>query len=118
MAGGHGGVWGQGYAVLAADRNHLAFVLAVEQIVVALHAGELRPAIRLRRNLHVVELVGVHLAGAERTYLTGLDECVQRLHGLLDGRAIVESMNDVQVQIVGAKPLEGAVDFMIDGLLR
>ena len=31
------------------------------QIVVALHAGELRPAIRLRRNLHVVELVGVCL---------------------------------------------------------
>ena len=82
----------------------------------ALHAGEPGPAVRLGQGLQIMELIRVHLAGAERAHLAGPDQSVQCLHGLLGGCAVVEAMDDVQVEIVGAEPPERAVDLSLDGL--
>ena len=84
----------------------------------ALHARERGPAILLGDHLHVVQLVGVHLARAERAHLARAHQAVERLHGLLDRRAVVKAMDDIEVEVVGSQALERAVDLAVDGLAR
>lgn len=114
VAGGKRAVRRDADAVLAADRNHLALVLTVEQVVVALHAAEAGPAVLVRDDLHVVEPVRVHGAGAQRADLAGFHQAVERLHGLLDRRVVIEAVDDVEVQVVGAKTLERTLDLALD----
>ena len=57
----------------AGIRDELAFVFAVEQIVVALHAGESGPPIGVGHGLQVVELVRIHFAGAQCAYFACFD---------------------------------------------
>ena len=58
----------------------------------------------------------MHGRGAQRSYLASLDQIVQRFHGLLDGRFVVEPVDDVEVQVIGAQSLERPIDFPMDGL--
>ena len=81
----------------------------------ALHAGELLPAIVAGDDLQVVELVGVHCAGAQSANLALANEVVQGLHGLFHGHVVVEAVDDVEVQVVGAQALERSLDLTLDG---
>ena len=110
----HGAVGRDCHVVLAAHRNHLAFVLTVEQVVVALHARKGRPAVVARDNLQVMQLVGVHGAGAERAYLALAHQVVERFHGLFYGYVVIEAMDDVEVQVIGAEAFERTFDLSLD----
>ncbi len=48
-----------------AELVHFALFLAVEEVVVILHADEFRPAVFLSAELNHGELVGPHAAGAD-----------------------------------------------------
>ena len=80
-----------------------------------LHGYKRRPAIGSGDQLQVVELVSIHGGGAQRPDLAGADQTVQRLHGFFHGREGVKAVDDIEVDIVRAKPAEGTLDFPIDG---
>ena len=46
----------------------------------------------------------------------GAHEGVEDLNGLLDRGGVVEAVDDVEVEVVGAQTLQGPVDLAFDGL--
>ena len=66
--------------------------------------------------LHILKLAGIHGWCAQRSHLADLDQIVQRFHGLLDWRPIVEPVDDVEVQVVGDQSLERPIDLPMDRL--
>ena len=89
------------HALVAAQRDHLALFLAVDQVVVVLHARRTASSrARLRELLRLGELPGPHAARADVAHLAGLDDVVQRLHRLLDRRLRIEAVDLVQVDVV------------------
>ena len=90
---------------LSADGDELAFVLAVERVVVILHGDEGREPVVARADLHVVKLIAVHGGGAERANFPRLHKTVERLHRLFHGRGIVETVDDIEIEIIGAEAL-------------
>ena len=83
-----------------------------------LHGAERGPAVVSSDFLHILKLAGVHGRGAQRSHLAGLDQIVERFHGLLDWRFIVEPVDDIEVQVVGAQSPERSIDLAMDGLGR
>ena len=81
-------------------------------------AEESGPAVRVGDHLHIVQLVGVHGARPQGPHLPAAHEGVEGLHGLLDGGVVVEAVDDVQVEVVGAQALQRAVDLALDGRAR
>lgn len=100
---------------LAAELNHFALLLAVQQRVVALHGDELGPAVLLGHKLHLRELVRPHARGADVANLARLDEVVQSAHRLFDRSGVVEAVNPEEIDVVGAKALKGVVDSADEG---
>ena len=88
-----------GDALVAAQRDHLALLLAVDQVVVVLHRHEARPTVR-RPTERLRELPREHAARADVAHLAGLDDVVQRLQRLLDRRARIPAVDLVQVDVV------------------
>lgn len=105
-------------AGVLAERVHLALLLALEQVVLVLHAHEGRPAVQLGDVLHLGELPCPHARRADVPGLPGLDDVVQRLHRLLDGRVRVEAVDLVQVDVVGAEAGQRGVDLVHDRRTR
>lgn len=62
-----------------------------------------------------MQLVGVHGAGAERAHLALAHQVVERFQGLFHGYVVIESMDDVEVQIIGAEAFERTFDLALDG---
>src|SRR5690606_36532674 len=60
-------------ALVGAEWHHLALLLAVEEVVVVLHADELGPAVGLGDVLRLAELPGPHRRRADVARLAGLD---------------------------------------------
>ena len=118
MAGGQRAVGHERDTRLFAEGDQVLLVLPVEQVVMVLHGAEGGPTVVLGDFLHVLKLAGVHGRGAQRSHLAGLDQIVERFHGLLDWRFIVEPVDDIEVQVVGAQPLERPLDLPMDGLGR
>ena len=75
-----------------------------------LHRHEARPAGSAGGVLGLRELPGVHAGRADVARLAGPDDVVKRSHRLLDRRLVVPAVDLVEVDIVGAQPLEGRVD--------
>ena len=69
-----------------------------------------------RGQLHIVELVSIHGRCADGPHLSGNHQVVQCLHSFLDRRIVIEAVDDVQVQIVGAQPLQASLNLPVDGL--
>ena len=59
-----------------------------------------------------------HRRGAEIERLARAHDIIQRLAGLLDRRVVVEAMDDVEVDIVSAEPLQRGVDRLHDMFAR
>ena len=118
MTGGKGTVRGNCHVELATYRDHLAFVFAVEQIVVTLHAGECGPILRDGDVLQVVQLVCIHCARSECANLSFAHQFVKGFHGFLHGNVVVEAMNDVEIQVFGAQAFERSFYFVLDGRSR
>jgi len=93
-------------ALVTVVREHLAFFLAIEQVVLALHVDERRPAVLLGDVVHLRGLPRVHRRGAEASHLARAHGVMERLHCLLDRRVGVERVDHMQVEMVGADALE------------
>jgi len=99
-----------------AQWHHLALLLAIEQVVVVLHADELRPTVEFGGVLRLAELPGPHRRRPDVANLARLDHVVQGLHRLLDRSVMVEPVDLVEVDVVGAQPAQAVVDLGHDRL--
>ena len=109
MASGKRRIRYEGDSVLAGDGYQFTLVLPVQEVVMVLQRGELGPAVLLGCQLHVVELVAVHCGGAYGPHLAAADQGVQGFHGLLDGSAVVETVDLIQVHVIRSQTLQGSV---------
>ena len=64
------------------------------------------PAVRSASVLRLGELPGPHRRRPDVARLAGLDDVVQRLHGLLDRDVRVAAVDLVQVDVVHAEPAQ------------
>ena len=80
-----------------------------------LHADKLRPPSLFRHELHLRKLRRPHGARTDIPYLPTLDQIVQRLHRLCDGRLGIEAVYLQQIDIRRVKPLERRLDGVEDG---
>ena len=99
--------WDQPDARVLAVRDHLSFLLAVDQIVEVLHADELVQTTRRRDVLQRLELPRGHGRRADVADLAGLDDVVEGLHDFFTGRAAVEP---VDLEDLGAEAVSGLAD--------
>ena len=58
------------------------------------------------------KLPGIHAGGAEVARLAGLHHIVQRVDDFFHGCDAVETVNLVDIDVIGAKPPQGLVDGM------
>jgi len=79
--------------------NHLALLLAVDEVVVILHGHEPRAG-RACRRLSLGELPRPHAAGADVPRLAERDNVVQGRHRLLDRRQRVEPVDLVEIDVL------------------
>ena len=98
--------------------KHLAFFLAVQQIILRLHRDEARPAVAFGGMLHFGEAPGFHGGSADVARLPGLHDIVQRLHRLLYRRGLIEAVDLKQIDIVQAEPGQAVVDRLEERLAR
>ena len=105
----------QAHAGVVAEAVHLALLFAVQEVVLVLHADELGPAVLLGDELEPGELGRPHAAGADVAHLAGLDEVVQRLHGLLERHGGVEAVDLQQVDVRSVQALQRCLDLVKDG---
>src|SRR5262245_40410199 len=105
-------------ALVEAERNHLALLLAVDQVVVVLHRDEPTPTGDGCDLLRLRELPGEHARRADVARLAGPHDVVQRPHRLLDRRLVVPAMDLVEVDVVGAEAGQRGVDGRHDVLAR
>ncbi len=75
-----------------------------------LHRDEPRPAVRVGGVEHRRELPREHARRADVARLARSDDVVERFDRFLDRRAGIKAMNLVEVDVVGAEPLERSVD--------
>jgi hypothetical protein len=83
-----------------AEGVHLALLLAVEQVVVVLHADELGPAVLVGGVLEQGELPGPHAAGTDVVHFASAHEVVQGEHCFFDWRVGVEAVDLQEVEVV------------------
>ncbi|MEJ0007843.1 MAG: hypothetical protein WDM77_16120 [Steroidobacteraceae bacterium] len=83
-AAADGAVGNQSDAFLAAEGDHLPFLLAVQQAVVVLHADKARQVQLVGAVEHLRQLVGRHGRGADIAYFAGLDDIGQRFECFVD----------------------------------
>ena len=96
--------------LVEAKRDHLALFFAVDEVVMVLHGDEAGKVVGLLEVEHLLELPSVHAGSAEIESFTRLDDIVEGFAGLFDGGEGIEAMDLVEVNVVDAEALEGAVD--------
>ena len=102
----------------AGQRVHLAFLLAIDEVVVVLHRDEPFEVQLIAGVEGVGELVGPHRTRAEVSGFAPTDGVVERAEGLLDRGLGVPAVDLIEVHGVHAQPVERVVEFLVDGLSR
>ena len=72
---------------------HLPLLLAIQQIIVVLHANKSSPPIVLGDSLHHGKLVSPHGACADVMDLAALHEVVESFHRLCNRRIVIEAVD-------------------------
>src|ERR1700674_3260813 len=117
-AAGEGTPWDDPESLLAAERQHLPLLLAIDQVVVVLHGDEAGPTMPVGEIERLGELPGVHARGAEVAGLACPHHVMERFQRLLDRRRGVPAMDLVEVDVVGAEAAQRAVDGVEDVFAR
>ena len=94
----------------AAERQHLALLLAIDQVVVVLHRHEPRPPVPIREVERLGELPGPHARRADVARLAGAHDVVERQERFLDRRLGIPAMDLIEVHVVGPETAQRAVD--------
>jgi len=92
-------------ALVAAQRQHLPLLLAVQEVVVVLHGDEAVPAVGVGREQRLRELPRPHRRRAEVADLAGLNQLLHRAPRLLYRSIRVHPVLVVEVDVVYAEPL-------------
>jgi hypothetical protein len=101
-----------GHSLGDAQAKHFALVFPIEQVVVVLHRDEGGPAVRPLNAKGLHELPRMHGRCAEITGLAGANDVVERLECFLERCVVVvEAVDDVEIDVVGAKTPQALVDF-------
>src|SRR5205823_6639221 len=100
------------------QRQHLALLLAVEQVDEVLHADKPGPAVALGHCERLAELPSIHRRGADIARLARLHDVVQCLERFLDRRLVIPAMNLVEVDVIHAEPAQAGVDLAHDCFAR
>ena len=107
-----------GNALRGAQWQHLALLLAMQQVVVVLHGDEARPAMPVGQIQRLRELPREHGRRADVARLARLHHIVQRFQRDLDRRVAVPAMDLVEVDVVHAQPPQAGVNARHDRLTR
>ena len=83
--------------------------IAVEQVVLVLHADEAGRAV-LHRRRRLLELGHVEVRAADLAYLPLGHQLAQRAQRLGDGRLRIGVVELVEVDVVGAQPAQALLD--------
>ena len=97
-------------ALVGAERQHLPLLLAVEQVVVVLHRRRSGSSRCARRRAAPWRTATPTSTTPRCSAPCRLDDVVQRLHRLLDRRAVVPAVDLVEVDVVGAEAAQAVVD--------
>src|SRR4029077_19862295 len=103
-------VWDHSDLLLAAERQHLSLLFAVDEVQMILHRDETGPSMLLGDVQRLLELPGEHGRGTDIAGLPGPDHVVQRLRRLLNWGLVIPAMDLIEVDVVRAKPLKALVD--------
>ena len=87
-----------------AHGNHFAFVFAIQQIVIALHAGEARQMPGIAGHQHFHELPCEHSGPADIARFAGFDDIIQRIQRFFDRRIVIKAMNLIKIDEIGPQP--------------
>src|SRR3989441_11678210 len=82
--------------LLAAERQHLPLLFAVEEVEVILHRDEAGPPMLRGLVQRLLELPGEHGGGTEIAGLAGSHHVMQRFHRLLDWGLVIPAMDLVE----------------------
>src|SRR6266702_624322 len=104
--------------LLAAERQHLPLLFAVDEVQVILHRDEAGPPMLLGDVQRLLELPREHGGGTDIAGLVGPHHVMQRFHRLLDWGLVIPAMDLVEVHVIRPKPLEAFVDLAQDRLAR
>ncbi len=104
--------------LVAAERDHLALLFPVDEVVVVLHRHEAGEAPPLGGVQHLRHLPGVHRRCADGQGLPGADNGVERLQDLLHRRRRVETVDLVEIDVVELQTPEARIDGVPDVLAR
>ena len=94
---GEWGPWQHGNLLRRAQRNHFAFLLAVQQVVVILHTHKPRPALEVGGAERAGELPGPAGARTDVAHLSRLDEVVECAERFLNRGVRVKAVDLVQI---------------------
>ena len=76
-----------------------------------------RPCASLARE-HLGELKGVHAGSADVERLAGAHDVVQRAQRLFDRRVVIEAVDLIEVDVIGAEAAQAGVDGVVDVFAR
>lgn len=113
-----GSPWNHTDSCLIAKPDHLSFLLAVEHVVLVLHADELGPPVAFSNELHPSKLGRVYAAGTDVADFALLHKVMERLHGFFHGGRRIESMDLEEIDVRGIEPFEGSMDLVKNGSTR
>src|SRR5665647_419826 len=103
-------------ALLARHRQQLHLEVAGDDRVVGLHADEAGPAVAIADAQRLLDLPGGEIGDSDVEDLAHAHEIAERLERLLDGRARVDAMDLVEVDVVGAEAAQAGIDGLHDVL--
>ena len=92
------------HPLIQAQRNHLPFFLAIDQVVMVLHGHETVPAVLARHVQRLGKLPRRHAAGAQVAHLAGTHQGVECVEGFFNRGGRVPAVNLVQVDVIHVEP--------------
>src|SRR5579883_1542088 len=114
----HRAIGQQADALGLAERDHLALVLAPEQIVVMLHRRERAEAAQSGRVDGLGELPARHVGRADVEHLAPAHQMIERADHLVDIGRRIPDVGLVEIDVVGAEPLQRGLAGLDDVLSR
>ena len=96
------------------QRNRLALELASSQRIVRLRAPEALEMLLPRHRQRLHQLPGGQIRAADVAHLAGAHEIVERAQRVFDVRQRVGAVNLIEVDVVGAEPLQARFDRLDD----
>ena len=100
-----------------AEPGHFPFLLAEDEVVVALHGDKLGKALLLCQRVGLSKLVGVAVGDADIARLAGFDGFVEAVHDVEKRRPVVPHVVDVEIDVIHAEVLQAPVQHAADVLL-